>query len=132
MQRTIHLEIDVNTNLKRRLPVHAAATALLVLILSLRAGAVNAQQQKLVGVITDRESGTPVVAARVTVLESGESTLTTGGGYFIFKSIDPGFYTLEIKMLGYARQIVMVKVSDRNGVITIELLRSGMAHAGRR
>jgi outer membrane receptor protein involved in Fe transport len=57
------------------------------------------------GVVRDKDFDTPVVAAQVTILETGRHTLTADQGHYVFSGVAPGRYTLVFTKDGFARQV---------------------------
>jgi hypothetical protein len=54
------------------------------------------------GVVVDRASGAPIVAASVTIVGRRTSFLTDREGRFRFKGVPTGQVTIEVEQLGYA------------------------------
>ncbi len=57
------------------------------------------------GSVTDREFGTPVAGATVTILGSRVRALTTDSGSFSIPNVAPGSYTLVFTKDGYVREV---------------------------
>ncbi len=67
------------------------------------------------GQVIDELSGRPVPAADVQLLPGASRALTTAGGAFHFRGLEPGRYTIRAGALGYATTSVDVDVL--NGVV---------------
>ena len=70
------------------------------------------------GRVTDAVTGEPVKSATVTLMPGGISTTTGSEGYFEFKDLEPGPYTLQISKSGYrtdAKQITIVAGQTASG-----------------
>lgn len=70
------------------------------------------------GRVTDAVTGEPVKSATVTLMPGGISTTTGSEGYFEFKDLEPGQYTLQISKSGYrtdAKQITIVAGQTASG-----------------
>jgi len=63
------------------------------------------QAGSLRGVIIDREFGTPVSGASVTIIENGQKVSTNDQGNFVFNGLLPGRYTVKISRSGFVQQI---------------------------
>ncbi len=57
---------------------------------------------KISGVITDNESGEPLIGVNVMISELGVGAATDFNGYFAILSIPPGSYNLSANYIGYA------------------------------
>lgn len=67
----------------------------------------------LSGMLTDLESNNqPLVYAKVVVKESGLETLSDEKGFFEFKNLDAGNYTLIYSFAGYETKEVQVDVKS--------------------
>ena len=55
--------------------------------------------------IIDREFGTPVSGASVTIIENGQKVSTNDQGNFVFNGLLPGRYTVKISRSGFVQQI---------------------------
>lgn len=70
------------------------------------------QTGKVVGRVVDAETGNPLPAANVIVVNTSYGAATDIDGYFLILNIPPGTYTLRASMIGYSPTIIEgVKVS---------------------
>jgi len=79
------------------------ATSGVVMILT--SSAYAQQAGSLRGVLTDREFGTPIAGATVTIVETGFRTKSNEQGNFVFSDVAPGRYTVTITKDGFVRQV---------------------------
>jgi len=56
---------------------------------------------KITGVITDNESGEPLIGVNVIISELGMGAATDFNGYFAILSVSPGSYSLSANYIGY-------------------------------
>src|SRR3989339_1101990 len=61
-----------------------------------------AQDGKLRGTITDRESGEPLIGANVIIDGTSLGASTDINGEYIILSVPPGVYTVKASYIGYA------------------------------
>jgi len=61
---------------------------------------------KITGIITDSESGEPLIGANVIISELGMGTASDGSGYFAMLNIPPGSYTVTANYIGYASMTI--------------------------
>ena len=86
-----------------------------VLVISLLASAQLAGQTgNIRGFVYDKENGSPIMFASVTLLEINKSTTTNEEGFFNFSNIEPGTHTIYASYVGYdsATAIVKLKAGD--------------------
>jgi hypothetical protein len=57
------------------------------------------------GVVYDKEFDTPLPAAKVEILETGQKTATADQGNYVFGQVAPGRYTMIFSRDGYVRQV---------------------------
>ncbi len=69
------------------------------------------------GVVYDKEFDTPLPAAQVQILETGQKTVTANVGNYVFGQVAPGRYTLIFSREGYVRQ-VKADVAVQEGQLT--------------
>lgn len=75
------------------------------------------------GKIVCKKTGEPIVYGAVSLKEIGQWTTTNDEGYFEFKQIIPGTYTLVISCLGYEKHSAPVTITeDKNREILIKLI----------
>jgi iron complex outermembrane recepter protein len=72
------------------------------------------------GTVSD-SSNTPVVDARVTLVELRRLATTSPEGHFAFPGVAPGVYHLSISAIGFAPQLERVAVADSDLVLHIAL-----------
>lgn len=65
----------------------------------------------IVGHVIEKGSEAGLPYAAVLVVETGEGTVTDGEGYFRFKKVPEGEYSVKVQIMGYATQIKKVTVS---------------------
>lgn len=94
---------------------------LCALLAALPLGSAQAQTQEprgsIRGVVTDRDFDTPLVAAEVQIVESGQKALTSEQGSYVFPEVAPGRYTLVFTREGYQR-LVQADVAVLAGQLT--------------
>lgn len=71
------------------------------------------------GTVIDRATGELMPFAVVRVIELAQHATTNGDGYYAFKGIPPGRYTIAVDWVGY-EPYVNDKVKVRKGEITRE------------
>src|SRR5262245_38238227 len=67
--------------------------------------AIAQQAGSIRGSVTDKDFDVALAAAEVTIVETGQKTLTTDQGNYSFGEVPPGRYTLVFTKSGYARQV---------------------------
>ena len=93
-----------------------ATTALFLL---LWAGTVFAQGGKIVGTISDAESGETLIGANVVIQGTTIGAATDFDGNYLILNVQPGVYTLEAKYIGYST-VVVSEVIVRSGLTTTQ------------
>lgn len=83
---------------------------------------VLAQDGKLRGVITDRESGEPLIGANVVIEGTNLGASTDINGEYVILSVPPGVYTVRASYIGYA------SVSISNIRVSSNITKIGRAH----
>jgi outer membrane receptor protein involved in Fe transport len=80
-------------------------------------------QGKIRGLVTDAETGEPLIGANVVLEGTQKGTPTDVNGEYIIVNVDPGTYNLDISYVGYQRKIVQdVNVeSGLTAVINIQI-----------
>jgi hypothetical protein len=63
------------------------------------------QARSIRGVVYDKEFDTPLPAAKVEILETGQKTATADQGNYVFGQVAPGHYTMIFSRDGYVRQV---------------------------
>lgn len=81
-------------------------TCLLAGLLLLVAPSVQAQQAGGIrGTVYDQDFGVPLAAAKVQIIETGETVTTTEDGNYAFAQVQPGTYTVVFSKEGYTRLV---------------------------
>lgn len=57
------------------------------------------------GSVFDQDFDAPLAAAQVLIAETGQKTLSSDAGTYLFEQVEPGTYTLVFAKEGYARQV---------------------------
>ena len=65
----------------------------------------------ITGHVIEKGSEAGIAYATVLIVETGKGTVTNDEGYFRFKDIPAGEYTLKVQMMGYTTQTKKVTVS---------------------
>jgi iron complex outermembrane receptor protein len=91
------------------------SSASLAVILSILAGpsdgvAAQSPTGQLAGTVTAADTGEPLPASHVEVVEAHRSALARSDGTFLLAELAPGQYSLVIQQLGYDRHVVEVEV----------------------
>lgn len=81
------------------------AAVAITLAISGTAAAQATATGSLRGIITDREFGTPVAEASITVLGTRARGTTSETGAFLIRDVPPGTYTVVIAKDGYVREV---------------------------
>ncbi len=78
---------------------------------------------KITGLVTDRNTGEPLIGANVIIKGTTMGAATNLEGEFLILNVTPGNYDLEVSMIGYQKQILTdVKVQiDLTSRVNIEL-----------
>lgn len=88
------------------------------------------QTSKIVGRITDAETGEPLVGASIRVLASTLGTVTNQKGEFEL-TVSKGVYSVQIKYVGYETVVKKVTISSESGTERINVALSGLAAQSR-
>jgi TonB-linked SusC/RagA family outer membrane protein len=78
--------------------------ALLAVVLGLWVGAATAaqaQQGTIAGTVTDRVAGTPLAGARISILGTNRSAVTTQEGRYTLTGVRVGAYQVQATLIGY-------------------------------
>jgi len=75
-------------------------------------GAVAEQGPGVSGVVTSAKSGQPLQGATVTMDDGSAHQLTDAKGHFAFADLSAGSHRVAVRMIGYARQVRTVTVSN--------------------
>lgn len=70
----------------------------------------ESQVGSIAGSVSDRTTGEPVATVNVSILPSGNQTVTGSDGSFSFVNLEPGEYTLSIRKEGYTPNTVNATV----------------------
>jgi iron complex outermembrane receptor protein len=87
--------------------------------------------QTLAGIVQD-EQGRPLPSARVSLTQLGRAVSTAADGTFAFPNLRRGVYHLDVSLLGYAPQHVVVNVPEDGTLprVVVTLAASPLALAG--
>lgn len=85
-----------------------------------------AQNSKIVGRITDAETGEPLVGASIRILASALGTVTNPKGEFEI-AVSRGFYSVQIKYVGYQTVVKKVTINSDSDVERINIALTGLA-----
>ncbi|MQA89083.1 MAG: hypothetical protein GEU90_02430 [Gemmatimonas sp.] len=94
----------IPTSFRTPLPIVACAVALAT---SLATPAVAQQAEEpeedptLIGLVVDAQSGAPIPAAEVVIIDRAEPVLSDRNGHFTFRDVRPGETTFIVTQLGY-------------------------------
>lgn len=70
----------------------------------------------IVGVVVEAQSGEPLAATQVELVESHRVETTREDGGFVFPALRPGRYTVAIQRIGYAPQQIAVDVTPGESI----------------
>lgn len=73
------------------------------------------------GVVKDKDSGTPISNCEVLLNPGGESLVTSSDGFYTFKGLTPGDYTVTFNRSGYTSDSRSTSV-NQNDTIRIDIL----------
>nr|MBN2276773.1 von Willebrand factor type A domain-containing protein [candidate division Zixibacteria bacterium] len=72
---------------------------------------------KITGIITDHETGNPIQGVTMTIMETGDRTITDSRGMYLINFVAPGYYTIRFTSSSYHTiQVDSVRVSA--GLVT--------------
>ena len=77
------------------------------------------------GVVYDKEFDTPLPAAQVQILETGQKTATANVGNYVFGQVAPGRYTLIFSREGYVRQVKADVVVQEGKLTDVDVSLAG-------
>ena len=86
---------------------------------------------KIAGIVTDEETGDPLIGANVRIVDSNLGTATdTDGSYYII-NIEPGSYDLQVQYIGYESKIIKnINISvNRTASCNITMMQSSVEGA---
>jgi iron complex outermembrane recepter protein len=86
------------------------------------AAALRAQEpgSLIAGVVVD-ENRSPIVQARVAVIPAGPAALTDESGRFQLQGVGPGVHSVEVRRLGYQREVREVEVPRSGQTVRLEI-----------
>ncbi len=93
---------------------------LLVLILLINILVLHAQVNRIIGTVTDVQTGETLVGANVVVLNTAYGAATDLEGKFTITNIPIGKYTLRISYIGYEQKEISIKVFP-NKVLNVDI-----------
>ncbi len=94
-----------------------------ILLLILSTSFYYAQSMDISGTITDKISSLPVQGA-IVVLNQNNIVYTNSAGYYEFRNLSPGEYSLRISHLSYQTLNVIISVSGENNRFSFSLIPS--------
>ena len=74
------------------------------------------QKTTILGYVKDADNGEPLVFANVLIQGASIGTTTDENGFYELKNIAPGEYKVEVRMIGYKKQIRGVTIKDEKFV----------------
>lgn len=83
----------------------------------------------LAGVVRD-EAGVPVSDAQLRFVETNRGTQTDAQGRFLLSGAQPGRYSLEVRRIGFTRELVTVTLVPGANTTNVTLRRSALALDG--
>ena len=78
----------------------------LLITFFITASIVNSQTGKIVGKVTDYQTGEELFGANILIEGTNTGAATDKNGYYFILNITPGVYTLKARYIGYAEQII--------------------------
>ena len=88
--------------------------------------ALTTNGQKLTGILQN-EKGNPIQGAYISILNTSLQTISNQNGFFEFKELKNGKYTIYIKSIGYAessKEFIVNQTSASNTIIKLTLIAS--------
>ncbi len=94
------------------------------LVLPMLAGPVLAQQTgQVTGEVRNDETNEPLVGAQIVLVGTGMGTITNNVGRYLIPGVQPGRYTLQVQMIGYAPQERQIDVQAGEATVVNMALR---------
>lgn len=91
---------------------------------TVNAGCTGTHCGEIKGRVTDGQSGEPIPYATVAIAGTNIGAATDDEGYYRFKGVEPGTYSLEIKYIGYQTTLVKnIKVGNGQSMVANVQLR---------
>jgi outer membrane receptor protein involved in Fe transport len=85
----------------------------------------HAQEGRIVGTVTDKQRGDPIIGATVVLDPTSQSATTGTDGRYRFANVNPGDYTIRARYIGYAALVASVAVSaDQEATVDFRLEKS--------
>lgn len=79
-------------------------------------------QGKLAGKVTDLNSGEMLTGVTVKIIGTAQKVITDQDGNFVFHSLKPGVYEIEVNYISYETEIKTIQLKEgSNGHINFEL-----------
>lgn len=97
----------------------------IVMIIFFSATALSQQTGSIRGIVYDKDFDVPLVAAQVSIVETGSKMTTTNEGNFVFGQVPPGNYTLVFSKDGYTRRVQVNVVVSPGKMTEVETSLSG-------
>ena len=82
---------------------------------------ITSSAQTIKGQVTDNTTKEPLIGTTVTIRETGKTQLVQLDGFYTFKNIKPGTYTLQFQILSYVTKEVKVVVLNSPIIANIAL-----------
>jgi outer membrane cobalamin receptor len=80
------------------------------------------QNANIIGVVTDFEDKSPIVGARVEIIDTELRTIAGLDGSFILKNVPQGFYTIKISFVGYNSYLLNVNTAELQEKYFVEMM----------
>jgi len=79
-------------------------------------------QSNIRGIITDHETGMPLVGANIVIKELQRGISSNEKGEFLFENIEKGKYTFSISFVGYYDKKIVAVIDKEDNVLNIKML----------
>ena len=112
-------EFVLKTWKRKKIPIYISVVLLLIVGLIFFFPLLKSHNNaKLIGMVTEEETRTFVPGAEIYLKETGKTVKSNELGFFMFESLPPGSYALEVSSKGYSTKTEKVTI-DRDQSITI-------------
>ncbi|MGB8657887.1 MAG: carboxypeptidase regulatory-like domain-containing protein [Candidatus Zixiibacteriota bacterium] len=119
---------------RRKSAIYAATILLFIAMLTLVSGVFKSSNSgRLIGIVMEEQTGTFVPQAKIYLKELDKTVKSNDLGFFIFESVSPGSYTLQVSSTGYKAKKENVTVSkNQSNTLSVQLspLGSGDVYSG--
>src|SRR6266511_3491678 len=99
---------------------------LLLGLCGVAATAAQAQQGTIAGTVTDRVGGAPLAGARITVVGTNRSAVTSQEGRYTLAGLKVGSYTVQASLIGYGAASNTASVTA-GGIETLDFVIKAVA-----